>query len=145
MVRLLASEAANAVLQESNKKLERKELKRWTAASKPTIITSKMSQGELDMVTKAAKKGAMEGASVVAMLKATPTKAAGGPAPRQDNSLMLEMYDKFRNDSKETVDKFRDDNKFAINKMLDLSKILLKRPRNKRKRRNSHYRRREQF
>jgi hypothetical protein len=136
MARLLASEAANAVLQESNKKLERKALKRRTADSKPTIITSKMSQGELDMVTKAAKKGAMEGASVVAALKVPPTKAAGGSAPRQDTSLMLEMFDKFRNDSKETVDKFRDDNKFAINKMLDLSKILLKEPRSKRKRCN---------
>jgi hypothetical protein len=139
MARLLASEAANAVLQESNKKLERKALKRRTADSKATIITSKMSQGELDMVTKAAKMGAIEGASVVAALKVPPIKDAGGSAPRQDTSLMLEMFDKFRNDSKETVDKFRDDNKFAINKMLDLSKILLKDPRSKCKRCNSYY------
>jgi hypothetical protein len=89
-----------------------------------------MSEGELDMVTKAAKKGAMEGASVVAALKAPPMTG-------QDNSLMLEIFDKFRNDSKETVDKFCDDSKSVINKMLDLSKTLVKRPRNKRKCRNS--------
>ena len=42
-VRMWEIEAVDAVLQESNKKLERKELKR--RASKPTITTSKMSHG----------------------------------------------------------------------------------------------------
>jgi hypothetical protein len=107
-------EATNATLLEAYKKIERK---MNTQALKQTVVTPKISSGDLDKISAAAKKGTMEGSSIVAP-KASPKAAAAkavaaDPAPSQDRSLILAVVDRFREDSKSMVAAFREDSKFS--------------------------------